>query len=115
MKKRTCLLLLLPALLISLFVPVRADDDTDTARMAIQSGEIAPLGELFSRLAKDAPGKVLKVELEHEGKSAPHPWIYEVKVLTPGGRVLKLEYDARDLSLLKLKGKGEQHHGRPHD
>lgn len=36
-------------------------------------------------------------------------WIYEVKVLTPHGQVIKLTYDAHDLSLLGVKGRYPEH------
>ena len=34
-------------------------------------------------------------------------WVYELKLLTEKGSVLKLEYDAVNLELLKIKGRLE--------
>ena len=66
---------------------------------------VAPLQNLLARVQGAYPGHILKVELEREGDE---PWIYEVKLLTDRGRVLKLEYDAVSLELLKMKGRPEE-------
>src|SRR5213080_4728414 len=33
-------------------------------------------------------------------------WVYKVKLLAPGGAIVRLEYDARDARLLRAKGRG---------
>jgi uncharacterized membrane protein YkoI len=78
------------------------DDDQEAAEAALARGDARPVRELLERVARDFPGSVLKIELEDDGGSA---WVYEVKLLTAGGDVLELEYDADTLELLELEGR----------
>lgn len=80
------------------------DDDHDRARAALRAGDIRPLSEILDAAAREYPGQVLEVELEHEHGA----WIYEMKVLAKDGAVLKLEYDARTATLLRARGPGIQ-------
>lgn len=77
--------------------------DHEQARAAVQAGEVLPLPALLERLAKTHPGQVLELELERDDGR----WIYEVRLLEPGGRVAKLEVDARTGEVIKLRRKGE--------
>ena len=54
------------------------------------AGQILPLRTVLERLEREQAGQVLEIELESEGRR----WIYEVKLLQPGGQLLKLEVDA---------------------
>lgn len=63
--------------------------------------DVRPLQELFAEVHDEFSGRVLEVELDDEDDS----WVYEVKLLTSQGHVLKLEYDAFDLTLLEVKGR----------
>ncbi len=69
------------------------EHDHDRARRAVQAGEILPLQEVLNRLARRQPGQVLEVELERESGRC---WVYEIKLLQPDGRLLKLQLDARN-------------------
>jgi len=62
------------------------------AREAVERGELRPLSEILESIRKEFSGKVLDVELEREDSGA---LVYEVEILTEGGRVLELEYDGR--------------------
>jgi uncharacterized membrane protein YkoI len=73
-------------------------------------GEVVPLQEVLERVHESFDGRILKVELGREGHEKEKPWVYEIKVLTPHGRVLKLEYDARTAELLEVKGRRERGH-----
>ena len=74
--------------------------DHERARAALQAGEVLPLPLLLERVAREQPGQVLAVELErHDGL-----WVYELKLLDPAGRLVKLEVDARSAELLRRKG-----------
>lgn len=64
--------------------------DHERARQAVQAGQILPLGRVLERLARDQPGQVLEVELEHDKAR----WVYEVKLLQTGGQVIKFNVDA---------------------
>ncbi|MBT0962851.1 PepSY domain-containing protein [Denitromonas iodatirespirans] len=98
-----------PALLLSfaLIAPALADSDHDRARRALDAGQVLPLPAILTRVAQDYPGKVLEVELEDEDMR----WIYEIKLVQPDGRLLKLEVDAADARILKVRGK---RHERSH-
>lgn len=74
--------------------------DHERARAALQAGEVLPLPLLLERVAREQPGQVLAVELErHDGL-----WVYELKLLDPAGRLVKLEVDARSAELLRRRG-----------
>ncbi|MCP5290201.1 MAG: PepSY domain-containing protein [Burkholderiaceae bacterium] len=76
-------------------------DDHRRAREAVLAGEAMPLPELLERVARTHPGQVLELELEREDGR----WIYEVKLLQPGGRIVALEVDARSAELLKQRSR----------
>lgn len=100
---------LLPALVTALVTalvstllaapPARADSEQDRARAAVQAGQVLPLKTVLERLERDHPGQVLEVELEHDDGR----WVYEIKLLQPGGRLLKLELDAATGTVLRRK------------
>lgn len=101
--RRWLLAALLPALLA---LPVgsmaHSEPDQDRARAALQAGEILPLSTILTRLAQTQPGQVLEVELERKDGR----WLYEIKLLQPGGGLLKLELDARSGEVLRKKSRG---------
>lgn len=85
--------------------PAAADrrDDHERAREAVAAGRILPLETIVERVRAEVGGEILDVELEdeHDGQL-----VYEIKVLAPGGRIVKLEYDAATGALLRSKGRG---------
>ena len=85
-------------------LPARADDARHDPRQPAEAGEIAPLEQLLARIRRDYGGRVLKVELEGGDREGEARWVYEAKVLTPEGSVLKLEYDAASMELLEIRG-----------
>lgn len=90
----------------------RADDgDHERAREAVRAGEVLPLAELLRRLQPAWPGEVLELELEREDGR----WIYEIKLLQPGGQVVKLDVDARTAAVLKQRRKEARTGGRRAD
>ena len=80
----------------------RADDKA--AEAALARGDARPVDDLLQRVRANFPGRVLKVELDDESDGEV-TWIYEVKLLTPEGDVLELEYDAATLELIALEGR----------
>ena len=64
--------------------------DHERALQAVQSGQVLPLAKVLALIEKAHPGQVLEVELERDDGR----WIYEVKLLQAGGRLVKLELDA---------------------
>lgn len=90
---------LLPYLISAVFTAIScglfsanawADDDHDRAHKARLAGKIKPLNVVLQELANEHPGQVLEVELEHEHER----WTYEIKLLSPDGRVRKLVVNA---------------------
>lgn len=99
------------ALLVALLTAVavsthRAAADQEQA-IVVAPEKVAPLRSLLEQLSGSYPGRVLEVELEREEHGREDIWVYEVKLLTNRGRVLKLEYDAVSLELLEMEGKPE--------
>lgn len=95
---------ILPSLLgafLALFaISAWSDDDHDRAREARAAGEIVPLRDILTRAERDYPGDLLEVELEREDGL----WVYEIKLLTAGGHILELEYNARTMELIEVEG-----------
>jgi len=81
--------------------PALALDDHEAARAALQAGEVRPLTVILERVARDLPGQVLEVELEREGGR----WLYDLKVLQPGGSMVKVKVDARTAEVLRSRGR----------
>lgn len=77
----------------------RGGDDHERARQAVQAGQVLPLRTVLERLEREHPGQVLEVELERDGDR----WHYEIKLLQPDGRLLKLLLDARTADVLRSK------------
>jgi uncharacterized membrane protein YkoI len=71
----------------------------EAIRTAVQRGELLPLPRILAIAQAKVPGNVIKVELEHE------PWgiKYEVKILTPAGRVREVELNARTGAVVRIE------------
>jgi uncharacterized membrane protein YkoI len=79
--------------------PAPPDDDAARVRAAVAHGEVLPLPQILSLAQHRVRGEILKVELEE----AEHLLVYEVKMLTPDGRVRELKIDARAGRVLKVQ------------
>jgi len=68
-------------------------------RAAVKRGEVLPLPRILAVAHSRVAGDVVKVELEQE------PWgiKYEVKILTPSGRVREVELNARTGAIVKIE------------
>lgn len=82
----------------------RPDDDdgdyADAAR-ARAAGEIRPLADILDHIKVAHPGEVVGIELERKKGR----WVYEIKLIAPGGRFIEVYVDARDMSVIKIEGK----------
>ncbi|WP_404384326.1 PepSY domain-containing protein [Caenispirillum salinarum] len=100
-------LFLIAALLLLPVLPVLADDDDhedhERARRALKAGDALPLAALLERSGIEATGRLIEVELEREHGRL----VYELKVLTPQGRVMEHYFDAHSGTLLKTEGDDE--------
>jgi uncharacterized membrane protein YkoI len=93
--------------LMAVALPIHAGNsgDHDRARQALEAGEILPLKTVLEKLARDAPGQVMEVELERRGER----WVYEIKLLRQGGSLGKLRIDARDGRIISNSEHGANH------
>jgi uncharacterized membrane protein YkoI len=92
---------ILALLFLAVSLPALAGEDHDRIRRAAQAGEIVPLSAILEDMDRDFPGELIEAELEDKHGRL----VYEIKRLTTDGRLLKLYYDARDGSRLKVKEK----------
>jgi uncharacterized membrane protein YkoI len=104
---RALLLLLFAALLACGSRASSASDDHERARQALEAGAILPLRAILERVEREYPGQVIDVELERGQEKNLELWIYKVKVLRPGGSLVKLKVDARDGAIIGRKAKAE--------
>lgn len=98
--KKLALLCLAPLAFFSL--PVLGQDavfpDFEIAEEAVRRGEILPLARILERVAAIQPGRVIEVELElEEGKR-----VYEVELISPDGRLMEVDLDAKTGEILSL-------------
>lgn len=86
----------------------RERGDHERAREAVVAGQILPLSRVLERLEGEQAGQVLEIELEPmDGR-----WAYEVKLLQPGGQLLRLDIDAATGEVI---GRRVRPHRRPED
>ena len=78
-----------------------SDKDHDKARQILAKKEILPLDQVLAKVHAEIPGDVIDVELEEEDKV----WIYEFKIIEPSGKVVKVEADAKNGTILSTKRK----------
>lgn len=75
--------------------------DHDRARRALEAGEVLPLKTVLEKVSLDTPGQVMEVEMERKGAR----WVYEIKILRPGGALVKLVVDAGDGTIVARRGR----------
>lgn len=68
----------------------RPRNDHEGARQAYQQGKIRSLGNLLIGLRPQLEGEVIEVDLKREDSI----YIYELKILTPTGRVIEMDVNA---------------------
>jgi uncharacterized membrane protein YkoI len=80
-----------------------APDDAARARAAVREGRYVPLSSILDWLEARYHGRAIEIELEEEDDEPP---TYEIEWLTPQGRVVEFEFDARTGELLEREGRG---------
>ena len=119
---RTASALLLPVILLLGAGPgARAGDDHERARTALREGRILPLERIVESARRQFGGEVLDVDLEGEDREGEglegenggkeDGFRYELKLIAPDGRILKLDYDAASGELLRVKGRHRSRDG----
>ncbi len=76
------------------------DQDHERARRALEAGEILPLDQILEEVERRHAGTVVELELNHQDGR----WVYEVELIAPDGRLLKLLMDAKSKRLLSEEG-----------
>ncbi len=102
MKVRSWLGFLFVALVLACGAAVVAGEHHDRAKAAREAGQIVPLQAILDQVQAEFTGSPIEIDLEDDNG----PWVYEIKLLTPAGAIVKLYYDARDGRLLRVKGRG---------
>ena len=83
--------------------PAVRDDDAARARAGVRAGRYVPLASVLDWLEARYHGRAIEVELEEDDDEPP---TYEIEWLTPQGRVVEFEFDARTGVLLEREGRG---------
>lgn len=105
-----------PAIVLGLLVAalsvtgvVRADAEHETwqdgnyaydrARRALGRGEVLPMAQLLRIIRAQFSGEVLDVQFEREDGQ----WVYEFKILQPGGKLLEVYVNAKTGQILSVE------------
>ena len=73
--------------------------DQDIARQALQRGEVLPISRILQLVPQHQRGDVIEVQLdENRGRLE-----YEIRILTPSGRVRELVLDARTGAFVRFR------------
>jgi uncharacterized membrane protein YkoI len=75
------------------------DDDHEFAKRALEQGRALPLADIIAKVTPQVPGKVIEVDLEDEDGTL----VYDLKVLSPQGRLQEIEVDAATGKILKIE------------
>ena len=76
--------------------PLRASEDADRARRALEKGEIRPLDEILRTVHQAVPGDVVSVDLKHDDGG----WLYKLRILGTDGKRRTVKVDAASLKIL---------------
>ena len=66
------------------------DGEHEDARRAVEWGEALPLVEVLAKVQRDLGGEIVGVSFERKQDL----WLYEFKVVEPGGRLVEVYVDA---------------------
>lgn len=74
------------------FAPAFASDENEheSARRAVERKEALPLADILARVGGDLGGEITRVSFKREHGV----WVYEFKVVEPGGRLAEVYVDA---------------------
>lgn len=79
------------------------EHDHERARHALARGEVLPIAEILARVAAAIPGEVVEVEFERAGPHGADAWRYELKIITPEGRLREVQVDAATGRILETE------------
>lgn len=72
----------------------------EQARNALEAGEIASLRDVVTTCEADFSGRIVQADLSRDFRG----WVYNLKMLTPNGSILKMRYDALTKELVSARG-----------
>ena len=76
---------------------IAGNDEHDSARRAVERGEALPLVDVLAKVRRELGGEIVGVSFE---RKQDH-WLYEFKVVEPGGRLVEVYVDAASGRVLK--------------
>jgi uncharacterized membrane protein YkoI len=92
--------LILWAVLLAPALPMPAwadrEHDHDRARRAVERGEALRLADILNRVRDDLGGEIVGVSFERSHGR----WVYEFKVIRPGGALVEIHVDAASAQIL---------------
>lgn len=80
-------------------MPALADEDHEEAREALERGEVMPLADVLAEVRPRIDGEIVATEFEREDAG----WVYEIKYIDRGGRMVELYVDARTARILEAE------------
>jgi uncharacterized membrane protein YkoI len=86
-----------------------AASDPERARAAVESGRILPLSRILEQIEAEWRGTVIEAKLDRKGGGH----VYEMRLLTAEGRVIRLRLDAETGAFLEAEGRGIERLRRP--
>lgn len=89
------------AILIGAGLPPALARDHDDARRSVEAGEIRPLSDVLKIVREKLPGEIIRVKLERKSDR----WLYEFRIVDPGGRLFEVYVDARSGEIERSKEK----------
>lgn len=98
--QRKMLLIILTSLAIASFsLVLKADDDHESARKLVESGDIVPLEVILMNLQEISAGSVIEVKLERKNNRL----VYEIEKINEQGIVYEFSFDAASGRLIREK------------
>ena len=94
-----CVALALTAILAG--VALADSYDHDAVRLAVERGEIRSLADILTQTRDKLAGQIAGVEIERKAGR----WLYELRVVSQQGQLLKVYVDARTGEIERIKEK----------
>ncbi len=85
------------AALAAPFALASDDNEHESARGAVERKEALPLADILARVGGDLGGEITRVSFKREHGV----WVYEFKVVEPGGRLVEVYVDAETGRILE--------------
>jgi uncharacterized membrane protein YkoI len=96
---------MIPVLMLLAAVPspVRAQTEQDEVLRAREAGAILPFSRIRDIVSRQVSGQLISNELD-ETRARSGVFIYRLTYLQPGGRVVRVDVDARSGRILSVEG-----------